>query len=290
MPDSNPSEYSSAWLAIYHGDRFLSLVLGLPYGSHDVNSSSTIAGSCSDSSATEQQFVNQCASVAGRIIDRNISGTKPCGIQTLELDLRLKEVENLMPSVWWEVPHTRPETDAEIQPLVQRLLQHLCFFHVRMYLYLPHIATHGESSVDESILACIDAARNLLVRYIALGRQDLGPPLFDCKTTSVVSFIAAIILFVGESQLAELPEVAMRAESTVLISELHGIFATMELKKPCAISRQCREALDKLMAFKEGMWDDTWSGQSIRIPYFGTLTCAPNSTPRAAVELGWGLD
>ncbi|KAF5684538.1 hypothetical protein FCIRC_3881 [Fusarium circinatum] len=75
----------SIWWAFYHGDRFSSLLLGLPYGFNDAHLGPTVEP-YNMPVYPEQRFVLRCASIAGKIIDRNMMPGKPSSASSMLLD------------------------------------------------------------------------------------------------------------------------------------------------------------------------------------------------------------
>jgi hypothetical protein len=71
---------------MYLGDRFLSLLLGLPYAVHDSSVDLGLENESEGSSMTTQKFVLRCGSVAARIIDRNQAFNEPSLAVTVDID------------------------------------------------------------------------------------------------------------------------------------------------------------------------------------------------------------
>ena len=67
------------WWSMYHGDRFMSMLLGLPYGINDAHYGFKPDGFslrwARVSAAKIHTF--QCALIAGKLIDRNLMSSKP---------------------------------------------------------------------------------------------------------------------------------------------------------------------------------------------------------------------
>ncbi|KAF5648964.1 hypothetical protein F52700_783 [Fusarium sp. NRRL 52700] len=263
----------SIWWAFYHGDRFSSLLLGLPYGFNDAHLGPTIEP-YNVPIYPEQRFVLRCASIAGKIIDRNMMPGKPSSASSMLLDEQMDTIASSMPLSWWDLPETLPNSHAETDDLRNLLLLHFYFFHVRINLHLPFIVgTESKSARGSHRLACLEASRQLLKRFTLLRTQIEGFSIFDCKTSDFVGFMACVSLILCLSQprsdeiIAPVPD-----EDQTLIVQVRGIFEREE-KAGCKIACQCRRMLDILTGTTSDS-DESLSGKlpdRITIPHFGYI-------------------
>ncbi|KAF5561457.1 hypothetical protein FPHYL_6191 [Fusarium phyllophilum] len=190
----------SIWWAFYHGDRFSSLLLGLPYGFNDAHLGPTIEP-YNTPIYPEQRFVLRCASIAGKIIDRNMMSGKPSSASSMLLDEQMDTIASSMPLSWWGLPESLPNSYAETDELRNLLLLHFYFFHVRISLHLPFIVgTESISPRGSHKLACLEASRQLLKRFTLLRTEIEDFSIFDCKTSDFVGFMACVSLILCLSQ------------------------------------------------------------------------------------------
>ncbi|KAF4419903.1 hypothetical protein FACUT_11343 [Fusarium acutatum] len=181
----------SIWWAFYHGDRFSSLLLGLPYGFNDAHLGPTAEPS-NVPIYPEQRFVLRCAFIAGKIIDRNMMPGKPSSASSMLLDEQMDTIASSMSLGWWDLPESLPNSHTETDELRNLLLLHFYFFHVRINLHLPFIVgTESTSPRSSHRLACLEASRQLLKRFTLLRTQIQGFSIFDCKTSDFVGFMAS---------------------------------------------------------------------------------------------------
>ncbi|KLU85747.1 hypothetical protein MAPG_04767 [Magnaporthiopsis poae ATCC 64411] len=206
-PPSHP--HTRLWHAVYHGDLFASLVLGLPRGFHNpYHDDSNLAlppsssGKARDDggNAWLEHFIRKCTLLAGKVIDRNAfwlaGGGKQAGATYMEdpLSRALHELKELPPDGWWHAPARLPAGPGlALDSAVATLLLQVFYFHTAMYIHLPALAAADPASSAE----CAAAASNLLQRYLPLRR---GPsPAFESITSDFVAFTAAVVLAIYES-------------------------------------------------------------------------------------------
>ncbi|EXK87623.1 hypothetical protein FOQG_08962 [Fusarium oxysporum f. sp. raphani 54005] len=263
----------SIWWAFYHGDRFSSLLLGLPYGFNDAHLGPTVEP-YNVPTYPEQRFVLRCASIAGKIIDRNMMPGKPSSASSMLLDEQMDTIASSMHVSWWDLPDSLPNSHAETDELRNHLLLHFYFFHVRINLHLPFIAGSELTSPRGSHrLACLEASRQLLKRFTLLRTQIQGFSIFDCKTSDFVGFMASVSLILCLSQprsneiIVPVPD-----EDQNLIAQVRCIFEREETAG-CKIACQCRRMLDILSGIPLHS-DESSSSKlpsKIAIPHFGYI-------------------
>jgi hypothetical protein len=253
------------WWAIYHGDRFTSMLLGLPYGFNDVHYGPILE---SMQGSAEHRFILRCAFVAGKVIDRNIVPAQPSFAKAMDLDEQMEAIAASMPESWWTIPVGIERYGRDLDELRDRLLQQFYFFHVRMYIHLPFLAGPQTTAGPRAV----DAAYEMLRRFQLLRAEVAGAPLFDCKTSDFVAFTAAVVLLLdtlgpGSSATLMDPEDCMRiARST------QALFAADKMKSNCKIAHQCWTALEMLFILQGDGGVILPAGQrEIVIPHFGTL-------------------
>ncbi|KAF5694702.1 hypothetical protein FDENT_830 [Fusarium denticulatum] len=267
------SRLKSIWWAFYHGDRFSSLLLGLPYGFNDAHLGPTVEP-YNVPVYPEQRFVLRCASIAGKIIDRDMMPGKPSSASSMLLDEQMDTIASSMPLSWWDLPESLPNSHAETDELRNLLLLHFYFFHVRISLHLQFIVgTESTSPRGSHRLACLEASRQLLKRFTLLRTQIQGFSIFDCKTSDFVGFMACVSLILCLSQLrSDEIIVSVPDEDQNLIAQVQGIFEREE-KAGCKVACQCRRMLDILTGIAVDS-DESSSSKlpdRIAIPHFGYI-------------------
>jgi hypothetical protein len=272
-------------MAIYHGDRFTSLLLGLPHGfsdSHLIDPPSTTETIPGSFEQWITKFVHDCAVTAGRVIESMSLPAKPSFATAMQLDEKLEAAFNSAPPGWWDLPELAPGNTDDF--LVDKLLIHFFFFHVRLYIHLPFLKSDTPSpSYGVSRAACTGAARSLLQTAILLRAKVNGIYLFDCKTSDFVGFTAAVVLLIGTRGSGDQ---SMSLQDEQLLRQAESIFQELA-NDGCRIASQCHTALSLLSHPPRDK-----RLQQIVIPYFGVVSLAerpnmarqqqPSQTPNFA--------
>uniref|UniRef100_A0A8H7TQ66 Transcription factor domain-containing protein n=1 Tax=Bionectria ochroleuca TaxID=29856 RepID=A0A8H7TQ66_BIOOC len=252
------------WLSIYQADRMMSMFLGLPYGFVDMHHQQILEVK-PENDYVDSTMTIRCAMIAGKVIDRNHSRTKASISKTLELDEEMNELATSFPETWWELP-TRVQADGhDFDEIHVRLHQQLFFFHLRLYIYLPFLSGSEENSVHGSIVraASMEAARQLLRRYLSLHSDAEKPSPSECKLVDFMAFTGAIILLLGCSSSSG-PRISSDGTDIEAVLSLIRCLQRQENQEDCPIASQCRKTLAVLLSRSS-------TDEEVRIPFFGTV-------------------
>ncbi|TAQ87966.1 hypothetical protein B7494_g3724 [Chlorociboria aeruginascens] len=279
--NSQDPKMNEIWWSVYHGDRFTSLLLGLPYGFNDTHLSLPLKVDEEESGILLKLFSRRTALVTGKLIDRNLHLGTSSIERTMELEDEMVDIAASMPKSWWEIPDCIPGPEIEHEPLTQRLLQHVYFLHIRIYLHLPFLL-HPVSSSPTSLYEVsksigLNSSRQLLKTYIMLTTEfENQQSLFDCKTCDFAGFMAAVLLCIikdnSQSRLS-LNDLA-RNSDLALIESAKDIFQRLGKREGGDMASQYRHTLMQLLSSQNNSISDTpnsFESHKIRIPYFGTV-------------------
>jgi hypothetical protein len=222
------------WWALYQGDRFISILLGLPYSVTDVHCD---LGQHSDSNTKGsgvplRPFTLQCGILAGKLIDRNQSNMQQCVTRTIEIDAEMKRMAGSMPPTWSELPSIGADPYQDIPQIRQRLVLQVIFCLIRTHLnlsFLPDTQPNPDVVNEPCRTACTDSARMLVQRYNMLRTVVDGEPLFDCSTNDFVGFTTAVILLIGASRNSNSPRAE---EDWSLVEKTLAIFKDLSRCSP----------------------------------------------------------
>lgn len=105
LPPVETQRRSTVWKALYQGDRYMSLLLGLPYGAsyrHCEMEPPEQAGA--------ERYVFRLANIMGDVIDRNLNPSADGNyMETVRIEGDMMELADSMPSEWWNGEFPRGE-------------------------------------------------------------------------------------------------------------------------------------------------------------------------------------
>ncbi|KAL1631977.1 hypothetical protein SLS56_004182 [Neofusicoccum ribis] len=281
--------WDSVWWSLYQTDRFLSLLLGLPYGISDAHCDLNYYNKESDTD-DQRDFMLKLSVLAGKVIDRTQGVHELSLAAALELDQELDTIVESMPAGWW---NTQTEIMGTIDPvqliqLRERLLAQICFQQLRVYLHLPFMlkstSMANSSKYAYSRSTCFGASRELIVLYHFL-RSGNGEPLYECKVIDFLGFTAAVLIMLGLLGYARVNDGSPGAYHNAiqeeqdwrLIEITMDIFGRASTEKGGKVASQSLKVLQQLSSVRNinrdlvGEHEDKVA-QRIVIPYFGTIS------------------
>ncbi|EJU00963.1 hypothetical protein DACRYDRAFT_89383 [Dacryopinax primogenitus] len=277
------------WWRIYEGDRYLSLLLGLPYAVCDAHCNLTIDEE--DEAETPELFRRRITRLAGRIIDRNQNFNGPDLTLTLEIDQELEELGRRLPPRWWDVTQAQHEGRASHY---DRLMCQLWYHQVRGLLHLPFLLRSlTDVRFEYSRLLCLESNRQMLRRYIQL-RIDRHSAAYMCKVIDFQAFTSAVLLFlhlVGMGKLwpegEQRTDEAQNAEDSAYIDQTIHFLRCASVEEHSMVATQALEVLESLQQARNMSNDGKCrcTNKTLVIPFFGTcrttLLLAGPSLPQA---------
>ncbi|EXJ74614.1 uncharacterized protein A1O5_02911 [Cladophialophora psammophila CBS 110553] len=267
---SNSPRRSAAWWTLYLGDRFLSVLLGLPYAISDDSFVVAYVDDTSQVGHATYPFAIRLGLLTSRVIDQVQSRKGPKFSEILDIDDELASLANAMTRNWWDhnIPVDAYSTD--MNELRERLICQAQYFLTRTYLHLPYLLKTPTSHLYvSSRLTAIDSAKDLLKRYLALRSHVNDNPIFDCQSLDFVGFMASVILVVGSLCDGGTP---LSSDDIDLINKTVNVLQELAGNKINHLSRQCHKSLATLLVLAH--LDNSLSSavpSKITIPFFGTL-------------------
>ncbi|KAH7073054.1 hypothetical protein BKA63DRAFT_56390 [Paraphoma chrysanthemicola] len=273
--------HESIWWALFHGDRFLSLLLGLPYGINDSHCDLTIPILNTGEYLHPMVAVTKVSQLAGRVIDRNQGVAEQSFAWALQIDQELEDLWKQLDPAWLDYSELLADAESNAAELRERLMGQMCFHQIRVYLHLPFMLKSASNSrFTYSRTACLNGSREVLRLYQAL-RTGTVQPLYECKAIDFIGFTAAVLIQIG------LLNFGMAAgqqsntspkdiESDIRLIEISiDIFRRASSEKGGKVALQSAEVLEKMMSkFRGGNPDpeECSSKSEFVIPYFGTIS------------------
>lgn len=257
----------SLFWQLFHADRWVSMMIGLPYMLPDLFCDLEIASI--ENSTVDTWLHHQLIVVTGRVIDC-VQDTKcPSFSKAIEIDERINDIQAQLPSKYLDL-----ETIKQCDPGKETAVRVYRVIHLRQlkeYLHLPFFL---RSSHDErygySRWACTLDARRLLAAYTYLYEVD-SHAVTNGTLLNFNAFVAAIVLLLNlfgygnarsnsendssDRQLVEQTQAALQ-------TGIGGISSTL--------CKQCHQALKSLVDSTNDL--DPMATRRIVLPYFGTIT------------------
>jgi len=290
------------WFQITYSDRFLSLILGLPFTVADDSFASTFNLAAS---APAQRLERIHAYLAGCIIARNLRMQKGAGFEnesfryehyaeTKKIDDYLKRAARILPNSWWLAPSFDTVFDGELERIAKLLMQ-MHQYYLLVLLHQPYTIHNQNVALDRdhtySKLTAVTASREVLSRYLVLRNYRRSP---SYRALDEKAFMASVTLlfthFVGHTNASANFHEHQRSSDLAIIEKVIDLFEdlsiTLEASGLCG-----SQILKKFMQIEEdaanGSVYRTWNrieaststGEDcadkrviqIPIPYFGVV-------------------
>lgn len=270
----------NAWWSLYMVDRYISLLLGLPYALNDGPAVKEAVEKCINPTGKYQRKI---AMIVGDIIDRNQVSSGPSLPLTLEIDQNLENVARIMSDDWWDIESARSSQTIPIEESFCRKGTQLWHFQTKAFLHLPFMLQSAtDRRYEYNRHACLDAARQMIHRY-HLFRLDDDGAYFICKIMDFQVFNAVVLLLLGLLGYggASASRDAEGGDLQLIETTLSILRRASNAEPDDAMLSQAVEATETLAAFRREnvAGDEHRAGKDCRIviPYFGTINISRGS-------------
>jgi hypothetical protein len=274
---SSPA-HESIWWSLYHGDRFLSLLLGLPYGISDTHCD-LILNVPSGPYLAPLIFLNKLSILSGKVIDRNQGIAEQSFAWALQLDQELEDLWKQLDPQWLEYSELFSDVEGNAAELREKIMAQMIYHQIRVYLHLPFmLKSQSNSRFSYSRTACLNGSREVLRLYQALRTGEVQP-LYECKAVDFIGFTSAVLIVLGllNYGLTNTPISAKDKESDVRLVEISvDIFRRASSEKGGKVALQSAEVLERMLKKLSigpdgGEMEDCGPNEFV-IPYFGTIS------------------
>ncbi|KAI9686646.1 MAG: hypothetical protein M1822_003657 [Bathelium mastoideum] len=267
---------------LFESDRYLSLLLGLPYTLIDAHCDTNQNLSPGDSITNATRFRRSISVLAGKVVDRNQGVSGQSYSTALDLDQELDDLAAKMGSQWWNLAEepASESLDDLITSHEERISQ-ITFYLVKMNLHLPFmLKTATNPRYEFSRNACFDAAKRGLQTYLALQSNfsKVMRTFYDCQVIDFIGFTNAVVFLLGllgygraHHQNGQFRNSEDEADWQ-LIDKAIEILRDYVPSRQTGVTQQCYQTLNFLRGARD--CDGDCGGKIepiITIPYFGTL-------------------
>lgn len=282
-PDRQWQRQVSLWRHLLQGDRYLALVLGLPYSIAEQFCTPYIppVGVPHEMSDGEA-YVLRMTTIVAKISDRNQDTTNMSFSATLRIDQELEELAQTQPASWWRLSSAH-DAGLSVEDHFDRRGAQFYHHQVRALLHMPFML---KSSVDKryqySHNAALESSREMIKCYEALRAETYVGP-FICKLIDFLAFTAAVMILLnllGYSQqvqgsLGPQHDQDQNQQDSALVDKTIAILKEASKEPGGHVSAQSAKALEVLASARHGCngtEQEKQEGVQISIPYFGTIT------------------
>ncbi|KAF1836592.1 hypothetical protein BDW02DRAFT_493316 [Decorospora gaudefroyi] len=270
---TSSASHESIWWALYHGDRFLSLLLGLPYGIADAHCDLSMPDIGDGRFLHPLIGITKLSQLAGRVIDRNQGVAEQSFAWALQLDQELEDLWKRFDPAWLDYTELLADPASNAAELRERIMGQMVFHQIRVYLHLPFMLKSGANSrFSYSRTACLSGSREVLRLYQSL-RTGTVQPLSECKAIDFIGFTAAVLVLIGLLNVHPSATPKEMEDDARLIEVSIDIFRRASSEKGGKVATQSAQVLEKMMGKLKGDVEPSCSEpSSFVIPYFGTLS------------------
>lgn len=269
------------WWIIFEADRFIAMLLGLPYGIANKHCGLETGVVEAAGLSREEIYRRKLTIVAGDIIDRNHASKSSAFTATQEIDEKLEALASEMPAEWWGLPalpcSSEPEKLAHLNSRVRAQFLH---YQCETFLHLPFmLRSAAEPRFIYNKSVCLKATRELIRRYMVL-RELYASYHFVCRVTDFQAFTSVIILLLNllepRSSQDDYTQQQRDAQDWQEIDKVMHIFSDKTAGIDNAVATQGIKAIKALSAIGRNGGQNSGS-MKLAIPYFGTLSIAKGS-------------
>lgn len=259
------SQRQNLWWTLNELDRYLSLVLGLPYAvDDDSHGNQTLVDS---GPMTIASYRRNLSLIALRIMQRNMACPDISPTATTEINQALDDLENSN----FQLCSSNTTPEDTYQYLVVR------FWHNQMksFLHLPFmLRSQAELRFPTSYHAAFSASREML-RLYHLMRLDPSNAFHMCRVIDFQAFTAAMLILLGRMGQERLSSVYGDADDVQLVDTTIKILQDASSEYGGSVAAQSVKVLNKLRSILHinsagAVHADTML-EKISVPYFGTI-------------------
>ena len=267
------------WCHLISCDRYLSLILGLPYATSNTFFNKSQINMCLQGpELAGDKYLCLLGIISGKIIDRNHSAEEPGMPLVFSLEQDLEDAARQVPEPWWDTDiHEGESVEVYHERIMFQLVHHV----VRAMLHIPLLPkSFTDRRFEYSRIAAVEAAQNGLKLYRIL-RMDPVPYL--CKLSDFFAFMLAMLLvnhLYGQPNQSRSHDKEQDQRNWELVTDIRNILHQAGDDGSGSVAQQSALILGGICRCHAGETgpDHDWSETcKITVPYFGTITVGPGN-------------
>ncbi|OTB02567.1 hypothetical protein M426DRAFT_62001 [Hypoxylon sp. CI-4A] len=230
---------SYMWFRLVVSDRYLSLMLGLPQGSHE----HAFANLEPEDKCMAIERMERLESVAGSLIIQRNSADRTNLAATSKIDKLLQDAATAMPPQWWSTtfnPTTISGNGIKAFEETLRLMNQFTHNHLLVQLHLPYmmLSSSTELSYDYNKMIAANASRTILTQFISFRNSILASAY--CRGIDFITFIASTTLC--------LAHIESRRQHSTYTSSCNTAFQSLKHQRlgDCGLLERTLEIMEKM--------------------------------------------
>lgn len=267
------------WFRITCSDRYLSLILGLPIGSH----SNSFADDDDDTTSenTIDKLAKVYALISGRIADRNgLSGSDAYAL-TQSIDLELENAFGLMDKMWWKLPNMSiccsTNLNREECNIVGLQVRH---FTLLILLHLPYLLRDcGQRRYEYNRATCMQASRDVLVRFLEY--RTTFTTAVSNRLIDYSALVAAMTLLLGYLGWRWPGFEQQRLQDMAMAEKIEEKMRDMASLNNDHLCMEAADTIRHLLPIVQRPPRNEDRHVHLKIPFLGTVNISPGLTPPA---------
>ncbi|KUJ11630.1 uncharacterized protein LY89DRAFT_654308 [Mollisia scopiformis] len=251
------------WSHLWAGDRYLSMVLGLPSATTDSypGISRPLAGS-----SIAEGIIYEIAIMAGKVNERNQNSATADYETTVQLDQQLRNCLHQIPSDWW---NAQPSASTPIEMVYGLQVLKLQFYMLQKVMHQPYmLKSFEDSQYEPSNSAACDASREMIYAYQTL-RNHNQMELIICDLMDFQVFTAAVVLVIKHLW-GPTPCAFREKGDWELVQSVTASLKKVASRMECNVAGQAFEILEYLTTAYSGTYSGPGQFEAV-IPYFGKV-------------------
>ncbi|KAK4627301.1 Transcription factor sdnS [Fulvia fulva] len=258
---------------LFHADRWVSLMIGLPYMVPDHFCDATVAP-LSQLGPSIWSY-RKLGLVTARVIDCLQAVKGPMLSVALQIEDELEEIQAQLPAQYLDLADIKACADSDDK--LTRLYRVIHYYQLKIYIHLPFLLRSAhEAKYEYSRKSCIDDSRKLVEAYLEI--FDASPSAaFDGLVLNFVAFTATVVVLLGltgygrsEGSQYVLPQAQVEHDWQIIYRVETALEEGAHTEPAQLLCKKCFTALDSLMLSALGQGGK--NPRQVIIPYFGTLS------------------
>ncbi|KAF5650723.1 C6 zinc finger domain protein [Fusarium sp. NRRL 52700] len=278
-----PPSPDMLWFRSVACDRYLSLLLGLPAGSHD-NSFAGQPQTARD--APSEKLDKLHAVLSEKMIERNNSTQTEAYRLTQLISSDLLAGQGLMGDAWWELPLVDTgQSPSSTFEVAGRMILQMSHHLLLVLLHIPYMLRNPLFPHDQqsSKMICTSSSRTVLERFRVF--RSFNDSAHACRHVDYAALVAAMTLLVSHAQhLEDHPtndDYLHRSADRTLITTVRDRMKDLAYLNSDKFFEESTNVIDQLLpllnssdAESPTFGSQHSSGVELHIPYFGTIKIA----------------